>query len=202
MALARRFTQQIGYLDGHLLIASPTMPDPRFARAVVFMCAHTAEGAMGIILNQRAPNLSFVKLLQQLDIIGEDSDITLSPQVSGMQVHMGGPVEKSRGFVLHTSDYFANDSTLQVHGGLCLTATIDILRAIARGAGPERALMALGYAGWSAGQLEGEILANGWLTCDADPDLIFNPDVDNKYELAFAKMGFDPSFLASEAGHA
>jgi putative transcriptional regulator len=191
-----------GYLEGQLLIASPAMEDPRFARSVVYLCAHNADGAMGIVINQPAPNLSFLKLLQQLNIVEDRSMILAPPHVMGMAVHFGGPVEKSRGFVLHSSDYFVSNSTLSVGGGVCLTATIDILKALAAGAGPARALMALGYAGWGAGQLESEITANGWLNCDADPDIVFNIDADAKYDRAFAKIGVDPAFLVSEAGHA
>ncbi len=197
-----RIETRTGYLDGQLLIASPAMSDPRFARAVIYMCAHSAEGAMGIVINQRAPNISFVKLLHQLDIIDPAAKIMLPEQVSGMAVHLGGPVEKSRGFVLHTPDYFATNNTLAISGDVCLTATIDILRALAAGKGPSQALMALGYAGWAAGQLESEIQANGWLHCSADPELIFSPDIDRKYDLAFAKLGIDPMFLVSDAGHA
>ncbi len=191
-----------GYLDGHLLIASPAMPDPRFARTVIYMCAHSAEGAMGIVINQRAPNISFIKLLHQLDIIDPTAKIMLPGHVSDMAVHLGGPVEKTRGFVLHTPDYFVTNNTLAISGDVCLTATIDILRALATGKGPSQALMALGYAGWGAGQLESEIQANGWLHCSADPELIFNPDIDRKYDLAFARLGIDPVFLVSDVGHA
>jgi putative transcriptional regulator len=119
-----------------------------------------------------------------------------------MSIHVGGPVETGRGFVLHSSDYFANDSTLPIEDGVCLTATIDILKAIAAGHGPNRSILALGYAGWSPGQLESEIQANGWLNCPADPDLIFDPDLDAKYTRALAKIGIDPSHLVNDAGHA
>jgi putative transcriptional regulator len=198
----KTLSSESGYLDGQLLIAAPNMTDPRFARSVIYLCAHSAEGAMGIVINQRAPNLNFVKLLQQLDIFDEDSDIRLPADIGEMAVYVGGPVDKSRGFVLHTQDYYATNSTLVIGGGVSLTATVDILKALAHGGGPKRALMALGYAGWDAGQLESEIHANGWLNCEADPDLIFNPDIDHKYELAYAKLGIDPTFLVSEAGHA
>ncbi|MDZ4790594.1 MAG: YqgE/AlgH family protein [Hyphomicrobiales bacterium] len=199
--LDNELTSQDGYLEGQLLIASPSMLDPRFARTVVYLCAHTASGAMGIVINQPAPNIRFSNLLEQLDIIGEN-DIMPATQVQDMAVHLGGPVEKSRGFVLHSSDYFVRNSTLTVGSSICLTATIDILKALAAGSGPDRALMALGYAGWGAGQLESEIASNSWLNCDADADLIFNSDAAIKYELAFAKIGIDPAFLVSEAGHA
>ena len=190
-----------GYLDGQLLVAMPVMSDPRFARSVIYMCAHSEEGAMGLIINQRASHISFPDLLERLGIVSPDDDSKMA-SVDRMAIHVGGPVETGRGFVLHSSDYFADDSTLPIEDGVCLTATIDILRAIAGGHGPNRALLALGYAGWSPGQLESEIHANGWLNCPADPDLIFGPDLETKYSRAMAKIGIDPSHLVSDAGHA
>ena len=191
-----------GYLDGQLLIAMPVMSDPRFARSVIYLCAHSEDGAMGLVINQRASHISFPDLLQRLNIVPSESDDGMSDNVLSMSIHVGGPVETGRGFVLHSSDYFANDSTLPIEDGVCLTATIDILKAIAAGHGPNRAILALGYAGWSPGQLESEIQANGWLNCPADPDLIFDPDLDAKYARALAKIGIDPSHLVSDAGHA
>jgi putative transcriptional regulator len=188
-----------GYLDGQLLVAMPVMSDPRFARSVIYMCAHSEEGAMGLIINQRASHISFPDLLERLGIVSAEDDSAIS---GNMSIHVGGPVETGRGFVLHSSDYFADDSTLPIEDGVCLTATIDILRAIAAGHGPNRALLALGYAGWSPGQLESEIHANGWLNCPADPDLIFGPNLETKYSRAMAKIGIDPSHLVSDAGHA
>lgn len=190
-----------GYLDGQLLIAMPVMSDPRFARSVIYMCAHSEDGAMGLIINQRASHISFPDLLERLGIVQAD-DETGIPTVGNMSIHVGGPVETGRGFVLHSSDYFADDSTLPIEDDVCLTATIDILKAIATGTGPNRALLALGYAGWSPGQLESEIQANGWLNCPADPDLIFDPNLEGKYARALAKIGIDPSHLVSDAGHA
>lgn len=190
-----------GYLDGQLLIAMPLMSDRRFARSVIYMCAHSEEGAMGLIINQRAPNMAFPDLLHRLGIkVGGDDGI--ANEILSRSVHVGGPVETGRGFVLHTPDYFVADTTLEIEGGFCLTATLDILKAIAGGEGPDRSLLALGYAGWSAGQLESEIHANGWLNCPADPDLVFDPDLDSKYPRAMAKIGIDPSHLVSTAGHA
>ena len=190
-----------GYLDGQLLIAMPLMSDRRFARSVIYMCAHSEEGAMGLIINQRAPNMAFPDLLNRLGIkVGSDDGI--SNEILSRSVHVGGPVETGRGFVLHTPDYFVADTTLEIEGGFCLTATLDILKAIAGGEGPDRSLLALGYAGWSAGQLESEIHANGWLNCPADPDLVFDPDLDSKYPRAMAKIGIDPCHLVSTAGHA
>lgn len=190
------------YLDGQLLVAMPVMTDRRFARSVIYMCAHSEDGAMGLIINQRAPHIGFPDLLGRLGIMGEVTKDTISADLQAMPVHVGGPVETGRGFVLHTSDYFATESTLPIDGGVSLTATIDILKAIAAGDGPNRSLLALGYSGWSAGQLESEIQANGWLHCPADMDLIFDPDLDGKYARALAKIGIDPSHLVSDAGHA
>ncbi|MCZ7596193.1 MAG: YqgE/AlgH family protein [Hyphomicrobium sp.] len=191
-----------GYLDGQLLIAMPVMSDPRFARSVIYMCAHSEDGAMGLIINQRASHISFPDLLERLGIVSSNGDDGITDEVGRMSIHVGGPVETGRGFVLHSSDYFADDSTLPIEDGVCLTATIDILRAIATGTGPNHAILALGYAGWSPGQLESEIQANGWLNCPADPDLIFDPNIEAKYARALAKLGIDPSHLVSDAGHA
>ena len=191
-----------GYLDGQMLVAMPTMGDDRFARTVIYLCAHSAEGAMGIVLNKPAADLSFPDLLVQLDIIPAGNAIRLPREAERMPVLMGGPVETSRGFVLHTPDFFIDQSTLPIDDEICLTATIDILRAIAHGNGPSNAVLALGYAGWSPGQLESEIQANGWLNCPADPTLIFGNGLDSKYDLALAKMGIDLAMLSSQAGHA
>jgi putative transcriptional regulator len=192
----------LGYLDGQLLVAMPGMMDERFHRSVIYVCAHSAEGAMGIVVNRPAPDLSLPDLLVQLDIIGKDDAIRLPQRVERMQVLMGGPVETSRGFVLHTPDFFIEQSTLPIDDGICLTATIDILRAIAGGTGPNNALLALGYAGWSAGQLESEIQNNGWLNCPAAPDLIFDAPLDQRYDQAMKLIGIDPRMLSSNAGHA
>jgi len=168
----------------------------------VYVCAHSADGAMGIIINRPAEHLNFVDLLQQLELIPEDQAITVPPQLNHMSVFVGGPVETGRGFVLHSADYFSTDNTLAIDGSVCLTATIDILRAIAHGAGPHRSLLALGYAGWAPGQLESEIHANGWLACPGDAELIFDPRVDEKYTLTLNKLGVDPSFLVAQSGNA
>ena len=179
----------------------PIMTDKRFARSVIYMCAHSADGAMGLIINQRAPHISFPELLGQLSIAGAGGD-AIQPDLIDMNVHVGGPVETGRGFVLHSADYFADDSTLPIDDGICLTATIDILKAIAGGKGPGRSILALGYSGWRPGQLESEIAGNGWLHCPADLDLLFDRDLEQKYERAMSKIGVDPSHLVSEAGHA
>jgi putative transcriptional regulator len=194
--------QRDGYLDGNLLIAMPTMGDPRFNRAVIYLCAHSADGAMGIIINQRAPNISFTELLEQLNIAPPKERIRLPLGLGAMAVHLGGPGETGRGFVLHSADYFKAESTLPIDESVCLTATIDILRDIAKGTGPDKALLALGYAGWAPGQLENEIHANGWLHCAADPELIFDAEVDHKYTRAMSKIGIDPIRLVNDSGHA
>lgn len=195
-------TPNPGYLDGQMLVAMPGMTDERFHRSVIYVCAHSAEGAMGIMLNRPAADLSFSDLLVQLDVIPQTDTIRLPSRVGRMHVLLGGPVETSRGFVLHTPDFFLDQSTLPIDDGICLTATVDILRAIARGKGPESAILALGYAGWSPGQLESEIQANGWLNCPADDNLIFGAALDLKYELAIRKIGVDLGMLSSQAGHA
>ena len=191
-----------GYLDGQILIAMPVMDDPRFERSVIYLCAHSPEGAMGIIVNRPAGSIDFPGLLVQLDIIKKAEQIKLPENAESMKVLRGGPVETGRGFVLHSSDFFIEDATLQIDDGICLTATVDILKAIARGSGPKHAILALGYAGWAAGQLESEIQHNGWLHCDADPDLIFGADADEKYLRALRKIGIDPGMLSTNAGHA
>ncbi len=199
---SHRRAERDGYLDGQLLIAMPAMGDPRFARSVIYMCAHSPEGAMGIIINQRAPNISFTELLAQLNIVPQEDRISLPAGLHAMAVHLGGPVETGRGFVLHSADYFKAESTLPIDESVCLTATIDILRDIAKGTGPDKALLALGYAGWAPGQLESEIHANGWLNCPADSDLIFDADVDRKYLRALSRLGIDPLRLVNDSGHA
>jgi putative transcriptional regulator len=190
------------YLDGQLLIAMPVMEDERFARSVIYVCAHSSEGAMGIILNRPAGSLDFTDLLVQLDIIKGSDRIKLPETAEAMKVMKGGPVDTGRGFVLHSSDFFIEDATLPIDEGICLTATLDILEAIAKGAGPKHAILALGYAGWAPGQLETEIQDNGWLHCPADPDLIFGRDIEDKYARALHKIGIDPGMLSNVAGHA
>ena len=191
-----------GYLDGQLLIAMPVMGDPRFERSVIYMCAHSADGAMGIMVNRPAGSIDFPELLVQLNIIDKAGQIKLPETAESMKVLSGGPVDKGRGFVLHSSDFFLANATLPIDGNICLTATVDILKAIANGSGPKHAILALGYAGWAPGQLENEIQSNGWLHCDADTDLIFGDDVEDKYDRALRKIGIDPGMLSNEAGHA
>jgi len=193
---------QRGYLDGQMLIAMPSMRDERFARTLIYICAHSSEGAMGIVVNQPAANINFGDLLVQLEVI-QDADLIQLPRRAGaIQVLKGGPVEPGRGFVLHSSDFFIENSTLPIDDGICLTATLDVLKAIAKGDGPNSALLALGYAGWKPGQLETEIQENGWLHCSADRDLIFGGDLVHKYERALRKLGIHAGMLSSEAGHA
>src|SRR5215831_8587407 len=191
-----------GFLDGQMLIAMPSMRDERFARTVIYLCAHSSEGAMGIVVNQPASNISFRDLLVQLDVVAKDDPIQLPSDAYRVKVLKGGPVETSRGFVLHSSDFFIENSTLPIDEGVCLTATLDILKAIARGEGPQSAVLALGYAGWAPGQLENEIQHNGWLHCAADAELIIGQDTGGKYEKALRKIGIDLGKLSSEAGHA
>ena len=180
----------------------PGMADQRFARSVIYLCAHSREGAMGLIINQRAKRIKFADLLVQLEVIDEQEAIRLPKRAGGMQVLKGGPVETQRGFVLHSSDYHVEDTTMPIDATVSLTATVDILRAIAQDAGPYQAVLALGYAGWSPGQLEREIQQNGWLSCEADADLVFGADLESKYARAMRKIGIDPAMLVNDAGHA
>jgi len=180
----------------------PTMRDERFARSLIYVCAHSSEGAMGIVVNQAAGNVNFPDLLVQLEVIPAADVIQLPSRAETVKVLKGGPVETGRGFVLHSSDFFIENSTLPIDEGICLTATLDILKAIARGEGPISAVLALGYAGWAPGQLETEIQENGWLHCSADAELIFGTDIDGKYEKALHKIGIDLGMLSTDAGHA
>ncbi|HWX48791.1 MAG TPA: YqgE/AlgH family protein [Roseomonas sp.] len=183
-----------GYLGGQLLIAMPGMQDPRFTRSVICLCAHSADGAMGIVLNKPLDNLSFEELLKQLDV---------QPVPPQRQIRLlaGGPVEGGRGFVLHTTDW-SSEGSLQVTGDLALTASVDILKAIAGGGGPRQGLLALGYAGWGPGQLEEEIQRNAWLNVPADEALLFEGTLDEKWRMALAKLHIDPLLLSGSAGHA
>ena len=191
-----------GYLDGQLLIAMPVMGDPRFERSVIYLCAHSSEGAMGIMVNRPAGRIDFPELLVQLNIIDKADQIKLPENAEAMKVMRGGPVDTGRGFVLHSSDFYLDNATLPIDGKICLTATVDILKAIAKGRGPRHAILALGYAGWGPGQLENEIQCNGWLHCDADSELVFGGDVEEKYNRALRKIGIDPGMLSGGAGHA
>lgn len=182
-------------LTGKLLIAMPGMGDPRFDHSVVLMCTHDSDAAMGLIVNKPSRDVTLADLAKQLELtpIGADRDAP---------VYFGGPVEGARGFVLHSPDYASNLQTLPVGDAFAMTATLDILEDIAEARGPERALMMLGYAGWGAGQLESEIAQNGWLTVDADPELVFATPNHAKWGAALARLGVDPLTLSASAGHA
>jgi putative transcriptional regulator len=169
---------------------------------LIYVCAHSSEGAMGIVVNHPARNINFPDLLVKLDVIPAADLIKLPNKAGAVKVLKGGPVETERGFVLHSADFFIENSTLPIDNGICLTATLDILKAIARGDGPASAILALGYAGWAPGQLETEIQGNGWLHCSADPELVFGTDVGSKYQKAMKKIGIDLGMLSNEAGHA
>lgn len=183
-----------GYLTGQLLVAMPQMQDPRFERSVIYVCAHTADGAMGLVVNKLMDSLSFEDLLSQLNIDGDEAS-------DEIRVHFGGPVETGRGFVLHSADY-VQDGTLVIDDNVALTATIDVLRSIADGDGPRHSLLALGYAGWGAGQLDDEIQANGWLSVPADDSLVFGGNLDTRWEAAMGKLGVNVNMLSGEAGRA
>lgn len=182
-------------LAGKLLIAMPGMGDPRFEHSVIFLCAHSDDGAMGLIVNKPVDDLQFGQLLRQLGI-------EPGPEARDIRIHIGGPVENGRGFVLHTADYGTKGSTLQVDSRFGMTATLEVLQALADGGGPERSFLALGYAGWGPGQLEREILANGWLTCDANEDLVFSAANPRKWQEALRSLGVDPLTLSAAAGRA
>ena len=183
-----------GYLSGQLLVAMPQMLDPRFQRTVIYMCAHSADGAMGLVINKPMESLSFPDLLQQLEIEPQGGS-------GSMPIYFGGPVETGRGFVLHSADY-VEDATLVIGDNVALTANIDIVRAIAAGRGPNRKLLALGYAGWGPGQLDQEIQANGWLSVPSDDNIVFGADNPAKWSAALGKLGVDIEKLSGSAGRA
>lgn len=183
------------FLGGKLLIAMPGIGDPRFERTVIYMCSHSAEAAMGLILNRPAPGIVFPDLLGQLEIA--EAEGARRPRVL-----IGGPVERSRGFVLHSSDWALPHATVPVAEGIAMTASVDILRAIAGGGGPRRAFLALGYSGWGPGQLEREIRANGWLVGEADAGFVFGEEEGDMWEAALARLGIDPRLLSATGGRA
>ncbi|MBF0247412.1 MAG: YqgE/AlgH family protein [Alphaproteobacteria bacterium] len=187
-------TSDTPYLAGHLLVAMPGMTDPRFTKTVIYLCAHNEEGAMGLVINQPMEDLTFPDLLEQLGMF-------ITDPAANIEIQTGGPVEQGRGFVLHSPDYL-HDTSMVVDESVVMTGTLDILRAIAEGHGPKRRLLALGYAGWGPGQLDREILQNGWLSVPADPDIVFDDDLEHKWLRALAKLGIDLSLLSEEAGHA
>ena len=193
--VAMRNLDDTHHLDGKLLIAMPAMGDPRFERSVIYVCAHSAEGAMGLIVNKPSDDLRLDNLLDQLEI-------AKGPGARDLPVHFGGPVEHGRGFVLHDAGYRSAISTLEVTPEFSMTATMDILEDLARGAGPRDVVLALGYAGWGPGQLEGEIAANGWLVCDATRELVFHTGDGQKWEGALTSMGISPLTLSADGGRA
>jgi putative transcriptional regulator len=182
------------YLTGQLLIAMPGMRDPRFSHSVIYMCAHNEQGAMGLVLNRLIESITLPDLLSQLSIEQQIPD-------DAIRIRFGGPVESGRGFVLHSTDYAAGD-TLRVDEEVGLTASLDILRAIAGGDGPRQRILALGYAGWGPGQLDAEIQSNGWLSAPADERLLFDERLDDKWERAIRKLGIDAHQLSTDSGHA
>ncbi len=182
------------FLTGQLLIAMPAMEDPRFAQSVVYLCAHSVEGAMGLVINRPLARPSFEELLRQLDIAP-------LPPARQIRLWAGGPVDNGRGFVLHTSDW-TGEGSLRVNDRLALTASLDVLKAIAEGGGPREGLLALGYAGWGPGQLEAELGQNAWLTVPAEEALVFDSGYDTKWRRALATLRIDPLALSAVAGHA
>lgn len=182
-------------LTGKLLVAMPGMRDPRFVNAVIYIADHSAKGAMGLMVNKPAADVALSDVLDQIDMPATGSEQEL-------RVHIGGPVETGRGFVLHSKDYRSAMETLDVAGGFAVTATLDILEDIAAGKGPRKAMLLLGYAGWGPGQLEAEIGQNGWLTCDATLDMVFDQPNENKWAAAIRSLGIDPTGLSSAAGRA
>lgn len=188
-------------LTGQFLIAMPGMGDQRFEKSVIFVCAHSEDGAMGFIINQSMMSPDIGEFFTKLEIITDEEQDTVSEELAHRSLNMGGPVEPGRGFVLHTPDY-ESETSLKIGDNVCLTATLEILRAIAMGRGPEQILLVLGYSGWGAGQLESEIISNGWLNCEADHDILFDQNHETKYERALAILGVDPLLLSSESGHA
>jgi len=193
---------QSRFLTGMFLVAMPGMMDQRFDRAVIYLCAHSDDGAMGIIINKPAEDIVFPELLQQLEIIPEKPSISLPSQAGNMKVLRGGPVETSRGFVLHSVPVEPIEGSVTAGDEIRLSATIDILKAIARGQGPNEAIFALGYAGWASGQLESEIQDNGWMICPLDRKILFDQEFDSKYVRALGSLGIDPAMLSPLAGHA
>lgn len=183
------------FLEGKLLIAMPGMADPHFEKSVIFMCAHSADGAMGIMINKPVAGLSFHDLMQKLEL-------AVTSNTPNFPILYGGPVETGRGFVLHSGEYESSDATLPVSEDVSLTATLDILRAMADGRGPQHAIFALGYAGWTAGQIEDEIRRNGWIHCDSDSEILFDSGLEAKWATALRKLGIEASGLSAHAGHA
>lgn len=194
LGLGGKTEENLAYLDGQMLIAMPSMGDPRFAKSVIYICAHSADGAVGLVVNKPINNISFPELLDQLEIEAGQGD-------KDLPVHFGGPVESQRGFVLHSSEFVEN-GTLVVDEKIALTATVDILREIAQGSGPNQMFLALGYAGWGPGQLEAEFQDNAWLNAPGDTDIIFDRNVAFKWKRALAILGIEQAMLSGNAGRA
>ena len=184
-----------GQLAGKVLIAMPGMGDPRFDQSVIYLCAHSDEGAMGLIVNKPAGGVVLGDVLGQLDI-------EVDAKVHDMQVHLGGPVETALGFVLHTRDFQSDLHSLNVDEDFAMTGTMDVLEAMGQAKGPMRSQLMLGYSGWGSGQLEEEIRQNGWLICEASPELVFETDDGDKWSKALASIGVSPLTLSASAGRA
>jgi putative transcriptional regulator len=184
-----------GTLAGKLLIASPAIEDPRFRQAVILVCTHNEDHAMGIVLNKMTEGLNLPELLDQLGVDGDDAP-------EDAHILLGGPVGRDRGFVLHSEDYDSDGATLNICDGVCLTATRDVLHAIASESPPERYVLALGYSGWGAGQLEEELAANVWLVGPPDVALVYDPSLDTKWSRALARIGVSPDRLQVAGGRA
>ena len=188
-------------LEGQFLVAMPEMGDNRFDKTVIFVCAHSDEGAMGFVINKPMAEPKIIDFFEQLKITSEAERENVISELGSSILYTGGPVEPGRGFVLHSSEYSSN-STLQIEGNVALTATLEILREISMGRGPEKYFITLGYSGWSAGQLEDEIAANGWLVCPMDEAVIFNAESSTKYNAVMNAMGINPLLLSGDSGHA
>lgn len=191
-----------GFLNGQLLLAMPNMTDPRFESSVIYICTHTDQGAMGLVINKPCENIDFPDLLSQLNIrYDKETTANKNSKLDSITLHEGGPVESGRCFILHSADY-VQETTLIISETVALTATIDILTAIANGKGPQDYIIALGFSGWARGQLENELLRNSWLTVEADEELIFRTELELKLPRAFAKLGVDVSLLSTDTGNA
>ena len=183
-----------GYLTGRLLASMPHMQDSRFYKSLIFICSHDEKGAMGLVINQHVENLTMQDLLLQMGL-------SFNSAWASCPVYAGGPVEGGRGFVLHTPDY-ENANTLLIKNRFALTSTVDILSTIGQGEGPRKLILALGYAGWGAGQLDAEIQSNGWLHLEADEELVFNTAPLQKWHKAIERLGVQELMLSPELGHA
>ncbi len=181
--------------SGKLLLATPTMVDVRFFKAVIFLCSHSTQGAMGVIINKPSVDIRFIDLLKQLKI-------NYVEKSSYPTIYYGGPVEHGRGFVVHSSDYSDSKTTVQINEYFCLTATLDIINDIAEGCGPLKRILTLGCAGWAPGQLEHEISSDSWIVCDSNIELLFETEYEKKWEKGLASLGIKPSHLSSFGGSA